>query len=79
MITVGCVSVRAVSCHKLNLNQSHDHSIARHCLTGCQDTLLVRTREGEGGREGGEGGEGGKEGGRGRGGREGGRERGRGE
>ena len=71
MITAGCVSVRAVSCHKLNLNRSHDHSIARHCLTGCQDTLSVRTREGEGGREGGEGG---KEGGRGRGGREGGRE-----
>ena len=70
MITAGCVSVRAVSCHRLNLNQSHDHSIARHCLTGCQDTLSVRTREGEGGR----GGRGGREGGREREGREGGRE-----
>ena len=62
MITVGCVSEKAVSCHKLNLNQSHDHSIiVRHYLTRCQDTLSVRTREGgerEGGREGGEGGRG---------------------
>ena len=79
MITAGCVSVKAVSCHKLNLNQSYDHSIiVQHYLIRCQDTLSVRTREGErergrGGREGergregrGEkGGEGGREGGEG--------------